>query len=372
MTEATETTVSDHKVQRLRSYRRPILWLMAALTFTVVAGTGYWLLTRETGSDAADPSAGPVETTEVTRETITDTETWDGTIGYAEPFTASAAAQGTVTRLAEEDSDVERGTELYRLDEEPVIAMTGTIPMYRELGSGSSGIDVEQLEENLSELGYDGFTVDEYYTWYTEAAVQEWQDDVGADATGAVGPEDIVFIPENGSVAAAHTGVGDQIQSGSPVIDINDPDPVVNMEVEAADRDLLEVDTEVTVQLPGNEELTATVSSASAIPAEQSEDDDSESESIIEVEATLSDEVDESLLGASVDVLVGVDEREDVLTVPVNALLALGDGDYGLEVVAEDGTTSIVPVETGLFEDNRVEVEGEGLDGGTVVGVAAR
>jgi hypothetical protein len=39
-----------------------------------------------------------------------------------------------------------------------------------------------------------------------------------------------------------------------------------------------------------------------------------------------------------------VDERVDVLMVPVNALLALTEGGHGVEVVASDGTTSNVPV----------------------------
>jgi hypothetical protein len=71
-------------------------------------------------------------------------------------------------------------------------------------------------------------------------------------------------------------------------------------------------------------------------------------------------------------VIVGVDERADVLTVPVNALLALAEGGYGLELVNPDGTTEIVAVETGLFADGRVEVEGPDLDDGLTVGVAGR
>jgi hypothetical protein len=58
--------------------------------------------------------------------------------------------------------------------------------------------------------------------------------------------------------------------------------------------------------------------------------------------------------------------------VPVSALLALSEGGYGLEVVDDDGTTSIVSVTTGLFADGKVQVEGDGITEGTVVGVAGR
>ena len=59
-------------------------------------------------------------------------------------------------------------------------------------------------------------------------------------------------------------------------------------------------------------------------------------------------------------------ERENVLTVPVAALLALAEGGYGVEVVDGDASR-LVAVETGLFADGRVEVTGDGsprADGG--------
>ena len=42
---------------------------------------------------------------------------------------------------------------------------------------------------------------------------------------------------------------------------------------------------------------------------------------------------------------------------PVNALLALLEGGYAVEVVAADGTTHLVGVETGMFQDGWVEIE---------------
>ena len=71
---------------------------------------------------------------------------------------------------------------------------------------------------------------------------------------------------------------------------------------------------------------------------------------------------------APVDVRYVEQERKDVLTVPVNALLALAEGSYGLEVVG-DGVPRIVAVEVGLFADGRVEVRGEGLTEGLTVGI---
>jgi multidrug efflux pump subunit AcrA (membrane-fusion protein) len=75
-----------------------------------------------------------------------------------------------------------------------------------------------------------------------------------------------------------------------------------------------------------------------------------------------------SLATAPVDVRYVAQERKAVLTVPVDALLALAEGGYGVEVTEPAGTR-IVPVQVGLFAGGRVEVTGGGLAEGARVGV---
>ena len=57
---------------------------------------------------------------------------------------------------------------------------------------------------------------------------------------------------------------------------------------------------------------------------------------------------------------------ENVLVVPVNALLALAGGGYAVEVVNAAGVHRLVPVTLGLFDDAQglVEVQGSGLRAG--------
>ena len=54
---------------------------------------------------------------------------------------------------------------------------------------------------------------------------------------------------------------------------------------------------------------------------------------------------------------------------PVNALLALLEGGYAVERVADDGTSTLVGVELGIFQDGWVEVRADGLDAGDTVAV---
>jgi hypothetical protein len=116
----------------------------------------------------------------------------------------------------------------------------------------------------------------------------------------------------------------------------------------------------VTVRLPGGDEVSGAVSAATVEAGPEGQDsmsgdgDTADPEPIVQVEIALEDNASDQLVGAPVEVVVAVDERTDLLLVPVNALLGLADGAYGLEVVADDRTTSIVPVETGLFGEGKV------------------
>lgn len=67
---------------------------------------------------------------------------------------------------------------------------------------------------------------------------------------------------------------------------------------------------------------------------------------------------------APVDVIVISDRSSGVLAIPVTGLLALAEGGYAVEVVADDGTTYLIGVDPGLFADGLVEVTGSGLEAG--------
>lgn len=340
----------------------------------IAVGAGAWWAGN--GSTEAAPAADrPVATAVVERGTISATEVWDGTLGHGNPLTVTARAEGTVTRLVGQGETVGRGSELYRLNEQPVTLLTGVVPMYRDLGPGDAGADVQQLEANLAELGYTGFTADDEYTESTAGAVRAWQGDVVREPTGRVARGDVVFIPESVQVDALRIEVGDVVAPGTPILDLTGTDQIVSVEVDVDvdDRDRFEVDTKVTVVLPGGDEVAGTVTENTVVEGASGESfGDSTGEPVASVEVGLDDEVPETLIGSPVDVVVAIDERTDILFVPVNALLALAEGGYGLEIGKDGGTTSIVGVDTGLFADGKVEVRGDEIAEGTVVGVAGR
>jgi peptidoglycan hydrolase-like protein with peptidoglycan-binding domain len=347
-----------------RRRRRGLVW--AALGALLIAGAGAWLWAGDASTEAAPVAAGPVKTATVERGTISATESWDGTLEYGVPVTVNSSAGGTVTRLVDQGETVERGDELYRVNERPVTLLYGVVPAYRDLAPGDAGVDVRQLETNLTRLGYDGFSVDNAYTASTAEAVRAWQADVGAQRTGTVTRGDVVFAPAGGRVDALYVSVGDVLGPGAPVLDITGTDQVVSLEVDIDDRDRFDIDAKVTVVLPGGEEVPGTVSTMAVVKGGAPE-----AESFVRVEIALDDAPDD-LVGTPVEVVVAIDERADVLLVPVNALLALAEGGYGLGVVRDDGTTKLVRVDSGLFAGGKVEVSGPGIAEGAVVGVAGR
>ena len=88
-------------------------------------------------------------------------------------------------------------------------------------------------------------------------------------------------------------------------------------------------------------------------------------ERVIPITVTLTDaSATTNFQEVSVTVDLPSEKRTGVLSVPVGALLALSADQYGVEIVAPDGTTRKVPVTIGLFAGGRVEVSGEGISEG--------
>jgi peptidoglycan hydrolase-like protein with peptidoglycan-binding domain len=316
----------------------------------------------------AEAAAEVPATAEVVRQTLTETVEYTGDLGYGDVIGLDCLRKGTYTALPAAGDVLERGDEVYAVDDAPVVLLYGDLPAYRSLSPGTEGSDVEQFEENLQELGYDGFTADDEYTDATAEAVEEWQDDLGVEETGTVAFGQVVYAPGKVRVDAVAVELGDAAGPGGALLDYTGLDKVVTVEVELDDQELVTVDEAVTVTLPDGTEATGTVTGSETLVQEET-GQGGESEEVTYLEVTVAADdpaVFDGLDQAAVDVGFAGDTAEDVLTVPVEALLGLAEGGYGLEVVTGDAT-EVVPVDTGMFADGSVEVGGEGLEAGQSV-----
>lgn len=335
----------------------------------VLVGTGgAWVAAERS---AQQPSQQPVQptTTPVQRTTLVDGKTVGGTLGHGDTTTMPARGRGTLTWLPVSGATVRRGEPIYRVDEEPVVLLYGDLPAYRTLSTGvSDGPDVEQLERNLRALGYTGFTVDDDYSGYTTAAVREWQEDLGVTETGVVDPDAIVIAPGSVRIDTVDAELGTGVGPGATVLSYTGVRQLVTLEIDPSVRRFAKPGTRVEVTFPDDTTVAGRIRKAETVVSEGSGDEDATTvvEVTIAIPGRKAQRAADRYDSASVDVTFTVDQREDVLAVPVTALVALAKGGYGVEVVDED-TIEVVPVEPGLFAQGLVEVSGDGIDDGTRV-----
>ncbi|MFE6336364.1 efflux RND transporter periplasmic adaptor subunit [Streptomyces sp. NPDC057798] len=362
----------SRRPRRVRRVRRLLVavGVVAAVGGAAAAGAGL----KDGGSGEEAAGQRPPATAEVVRQTLRDSRTEDGELGYGAATTASSRGPGTVTRLPDAGARITRGEALYRVDDEPVVLLYGAVPAYRELRPGAEGRDVKQLERNLDTLGHGGFTVDDTYTEATADAVRQWQEELGLAETGTVEPGRVVFAPAAVRVDTLATEEGAVTGPGQKVLTYTATAQAVTVELDSADRRLAEPGAKVTVALPDGTTVGGRVSEVTTEvdPGTGAEEEPTTRVKVlVALDGAKAQKAAASYVLASVDVSFTAGEREDVLTVPVAALVALERGGFGVEVVRGDGTTSYVPVDTGLFADGRVEISGDGITAGTTVGMPA-
>ncbi|MGI9578199.1 MAG: peptidoglycan-binding domain-containing protein [Microthrixaceae bacterium] len=214
--------------------------------------------------DDDQPGAVPVrDTTFAATTTLAKDYEADGQVVYSGTFEITVNGPvGVVTAIVEPETTLDRGHTLWRVVDEPVVALIGDTPASRSLAQGDVGIDVRELEETLVALGYDPdetVTVDEEYTAYTAAMVERWEEDMGAEVTGAVAGGAVVFLPGITRLGASAFDVGDTISNGDTVLSVTQSDRVLEFTVPASERDSLDMGDVVSARLPDRTTVDATV-----------------------------------------------------------------------------------------------------------------
>ncbi|MEV4755932.1 peptidoglycan-binding protein [Micromonospora sp. NPDC049559] len=362
--------------------RRQVLGGALVAVVTGGAAGAAWL------ADAArpgreGPAAAPVptETAEVTRGTVSERVLVNGTFGYGVAYpVVHLGGSGVVTALAAPETVVARGARLYAVADQPVRLLYGATPAYRDLAYGmTDGPDVRQLEQNLVALGHDPdhrLTVDGHFSRATAAAIRRWQAAWGVPAgrrTGTLPLGRVVFQPGALRIDEARVALGAPVRPDQPVVTVTPTKPVVSAQVTAERRRLVEVGAPVTITMGGTPPFPGTVLAVGRAPAapEQSGgpgDAATPAPFQVTIGATPPSGAGD-LDRAPVTVALTRQTRENVLQVPITALLARPGGGYQVRLDSD----RYVPVEPGLFDGatGRVEVTGE-LTAGQRVKVPVR
>jgi len=237
-------------------------------------------------------------------------------------------------------------------------------------GDPASGTTVLQLEQALSDLGYDAdntLSVDGVFSLETTQAIKDFQAGVGLKQDGMLNPGEVVFLPGDVRVTSQLAALGSSVGGGSPVIGISLAEKLVSFNLPANQQDLLTIGDPVIIEMPDYEEVPGRVVFVSQT-AQASENawDPKTFEVRIEFEdPSVAEDLDE----APVDVIVVTDSIDDVMAIPVSALLALLEGGYAVEVRAGGSQIVLVAVDVGFFgSNNMIEItSGEVEPGDQVV-----
>jgi peptidoglycan hydrolase-like protein with peptidoglycan-binding domain len=343
------------------------------LTAVVVAGAGVVAAGGSWGGGTEGAGAGAAtgpatSSVAVSRQDLVARTEVDGTLGYAGDLRVAGHGPGTVTAVPAPGTVVERGQSLYSVDNRPVSLLYGDLPAWRRLAAGmADGPDVQQLEANLVALGHATeaeLAVDEKFTAATTTAVKRWQKSLGLEETGAVELGQAVFLPGAFRVAKAEVEKGSSAPPGAPVLTGTSTSRLVKIDLDAARQSLVKAGDKVDVKLPDGKVTPGTIASVGTVAQTKGQD---QSKRVVEVTVTLDDPAASgSLDQAPVKVGITSASRKGVLAVPVNALLALAEGGYGVRVLDGTPTGRIVAVSTGLFARGMVEVSGDLSEGDQV------
>lgn len=186
-------------------------------------GTAAWFIGQRNTDAASTVDSGPIATSTVARRDLVIHDETTATLGFTTSVTVSSPVAGTVTSMISAGDHVDPGTVVATIDGEPVVAMLGDVPTYRDLSTDSTdGVDVRQLEENLVLLGFDPdgeIDIDEVYDDATADAVTLWEDSLGLEGDGEVTQGQIVSVPGHLLVDSTTVSIGGSVASGSPMFE---------------------------------------------------------------------------------------------------------------------------------------------------------
>ncbi|MFF4760315.1 peptidoglycan-binding protein [Streptomyces sp. NPDC001292] len=360
----------DQEVRPRRPRRRG---RAAAVVVALVAAGGAAgiaagdVLDAKKNEEAAVASAASTTSlAKVTQGTLSARTQQNGTLGYAGDYPVINKANGTVTKLPAVGEVIRRGKVLYRVNGKPVILLKGAMPAYRELSRGMEGTDVRQLNAALVSLGYaDKDELDpgsDYFSRATRWALKKLQDDVGLKETGKLKPAEAVFLPVDAlRVTKVEAMIGGAAAPGGVVLKASSTNRQVTVALNASQQSSVKVRDKVLITLPNGKSTEGLVSAVGKVATKT--DQSMTVEVVIRpLDAKATGELDQ----APVQVAIVSETVKDVLSVPVDALLARAGGGYAVEVVDADEKHRLIPVQTGLFDDSAgtVQVTGAGLRAG--------
>ena len=420
---ATESSLSDGGRQavrgsRLARRRRVLFGVGGGAALLAIGGLIGSSFVKSPQQIAADTAAPPptVTTAKVVSQILTSSVEMRGVVYPATQYDvypsapeADAAAPGTGSAAGGSSGTVyissldvavgqtiSNGEQLAEIDGEPLFALAGRVPAWRDITPGESGPDVAELQKALASLGYySGGDTPGFFGAATQEAVSLYYEHLGytPPATGGVPMPDVIFLPSLPAKVVAVNGAKGQ-QPGQPFLELaargslalaGELPPAYAAQVKTglkvkifdevtgihAAGTIADVGTATTVT-PIGAIVNVGGSAASVSSAESSTGSgftgtsgssnsgsaaNPEGTPFIPLTVTPSKPLPAALNGENVLVTVETGRTEGpVLTVPVAAIVTTGSGTSYITVAGADGKQTQVPVTPGISENGYVQV----------------
>ena len=319
---------------------------------------------------------------------------------------ATAVSPGTAyTWLPAAGQVIRQDQRVYSVSGEPVPLLYGPVPAWRAFYPGMpDGGDVGELTRDLIRLGYGGgLARGDHYSSATAAAVGRWQASRGLPVTGEILLGEVVFEPGPIRITSVTPSAGAPVGgggggAGGTVLTATGTTPVVTVDLEVTQENLVRPGDGVSVVLPdgtttagGRVQSVGTVAtcpggggtgtgtgtsggvSGGQSPCSSAGSGGSSGNSNTPT-VTVTVTLDKTPPGAALDqapvnVNITSQRADNVLAVPVNALLALAGGGFGVDVVTPSRAIRLTGVTTGLYSATLVQVSGPGIRAGMRVEV---
>ncbi len=274
------------------------------------------------------------------------------------------------TMLPAPGSVIRRGERLYAIGGAPSLLLYGSLPAFRPFRAGMSpGPDVAELHANLRALGYGSDLHGQAFSVATAGAIRALQAARGLPVTGELALGSVIFKASAVRVTNVMAKLGSAVQAG-PVLTVSSTRHRVEIALEVSHQSDVKVGDRVVVTLPDTSTTTGRVVSVGRVASAGSQGGSTTVAVAVELDhPSAAGKLDQ----APVQVSITTARVDGALVVPVNALLALAGGGYGLELVDRAGAHRLIAVELGLFDDSDglVQVRGAAVRAGQRIVVPA-
>lgn len=312
--------------------------------------------TSQPNGTVADNTA-PIQYGTVTQRDLSAQTQVNGTLGYAGSYSVINRAMGTYTWLPAVGQVINQGQALYQVNGAPTWLLYGPTPVYRDLAENATGADVTELNAALVSLGYATRSqidpTSDDFNWETKAAVERMQAAMGVTQDGVLHQGQAVFLPGAVRITTVNGTLGGQAGPG-PMATATAVTRQVTVALDATQQAQVKVGDQVIITLPNNQTTPGVVASVGTVATSSSSGSGSNNNTppTVQVDITPTDPAATgSLDQAPVQVSITTATASNALVVPVNALLALANSGYAVEVVEPGGAHRLVAVTLGLFDD---------------------